>query len=406
MRLIQAKVRCVEGVVDSGWLVPGRQSTVIYGPVGSGKRHFLKALEALNPVYDITFENPFVNHPEVWQQGKYKRRVFPERKTAVLMVFSAQPNLVRELDSIDPALIETDRIEVGRRLDLSRWITFVEISASTRWSEIADQMKTLRERLQHSGKGVELLSQADFIDMLATSDRVKGEVAVTCVNWLNSVADVLTEDDRSLLDVCIQKTQRAERFITARQKVEEWLPPTIAVHKEQSIRAHYPFSLLEKVDTGCDPVVSLMRKIFHSYRLGSKRGRERFCSTLKEPYVDIKSLLVAGIILPELVVNENGFTLTGYTPDSILAKRVQLMGLVALLSTVCYGRPPLLLIDQLDEGMDDETADTFIGWLQDFSGYCQIILATGSRRVALRPGWQAVKRIGPEGLTESGIISE
>lgn len=406
MRLIQAKVRCVEGVTDTGWVVPGRQTTVIYGPTGSGKSFLLKALQALNPVYEIDFEKPFSNHPRVWQQGKYSRRVIPEKKTAVFMVFSAQPNLVRELDNIDPALIETDRIEVGRRLDYSRWITFVEISASTRWCEIADMMKTVRSHLQQSGQGAALAQKAEFVDSLAKTDRVKGEVARECTHWLNAISDYLSEEDGPLFDKCMQRVGRAQRFGIARKRVEEWLPPTIAVSRELIIRDDYPFSLFEIQSPGSDPIIDLLHRMFHSYSLSSSTHRDEFMTRFHDSVAEIELFIPKEIKLPKLLIDNNSFTFSGNVSEDIFEKRVQHLGLISVFSNLCCGRRPLLLIDQLDDEMNSESIEKFISWLQTFGEYSQLIFATGNSELVSSPGWQAVSEIGPGGLLESGLIEK
>ncbi len=405
MRLIQAKVRCVEGVEDSGWIVPGRQTTVIYGPQGSGKKHLLQALQALNPIYDIQSENPFINHPEVWRQGEHAKRVFPEKKTAVFMIFSAEPDLVLNLNSIDPALIETDRIEVGRRLDRSRWITFVEISASSRWSEISARIKTLRDRLKQSAEGRKLCLKSDFIDTLMETDRLKGDVAVMCFNWLKSIEPYLAEEDISLLNTCMQITGRAHRFAAARVEVERWLPPTIVVQREYAIQNEYPFSLFQKNDTGFDPVVDLLRRLYNEYRLKISTNNALLSENLHKYGTEISSIMPEGIVLPELVLDRAGFRITGYSQENILEQRVQLIALIALLAIVDYGRRPLLLLDQLDEGMDEKSAGIFINWLQEFGRLNQLILTTGSSQTMSRSGWQAVYTIGPRGLMENGIFA-
>ena len=76
-------------------------------------------------------------------QNGHTRRINPAKRTIALAVFNATPDLVQELSSIGDWFYETDRIEVGRRFDYSRWINFVELASSTRWSEISSDIEDL-----------------------------------------------------------------------------------------------------------------------------------------------------------------------------------------------------------------------------------------------------------------------
>ncbi len=406
MRLIQTKVRCVEGVRDTEWFVPGRESTVIFGAGGSGKRHLLLAMEALNPLYEIGVESPFARHPEVWLQGNYTRRVVPEKKTAVFMVFSSEAALVRELDNIDPALIETNRIEVGRRLDYSRWITFVEISASSRWSEIVEQMQKLRTLATSINNLHRSVSRTDFFETLVGSDRIKGNIADDCRQWLNSISSCLPVEEKALVDHCLQVVDRADRFRLAREKVEQWLPRTIYLtpHDQQPLDAD---SATSDVQTGFDPVPFLISSLSQKYMLGSGNTpvSAEMSTAVEAARASLQPFMVPGIEVPHVRHDGEKVVIEQRPARNAFEERLFRVVTVCLLTQLCYERKPLLLLDGYDRGLSVAETLQMISWLQQLGRYCQLILTTEREMVAGAHGWQAIKLVGSGGLVTDPLFS-
>lgn len=411
MRLIQAKVRCVEGVRDTGWIVPGKETTVICGPSGSGKSHLMRALETLNPLYDVVGSKPFANHPKEWQQGNHTRRVIPEKKTAVFMVFSAEPDLVRELDLIDPVLIETDRIEVGRRLDYTRWITFVEIAASARWSEIAESMMTLSKvlplRVSDTRRLTELQEGWAFLETLRKTDRVKDQTAVTCNTWLNELLPFLHGEELEIANSCLFKSLRAQRFITARKKVDEWLPPVIMVNRSMSLKRQYTFSELYSGKEQTDPIVLLLQRILRTYsRKNSGTGTLKgFNDVVLELNSNLEARVPVDVSQLQIRFGEDSVELTKLEAADTYAGRIQVIMLVSVLAELLSGRGALLLLDQIVDDLEEEIRVEMICLLQKIGRNCQMILTTSKADVASADGWQTVKKIGSGGLAVQGMNS-
>lgn len=405
MRLIQAKVRCVEGVRDSGWFVPGRESTLILSPVGKDIGYLFEALQALNPPYLIGEQKPFRSHPKTWRQGPHGRKVIPEKKTAVIMVFSAVPELVRELSEFDESLFETDRIEVGRRLDYSRWVTFVEISASGRWSDVKDDFLQLRALV----KSPDDLRQSAFFDDLLETDRLKGALAEKCRNWLNwlqdNVAD-LAGDQLGAYKRCLQVVNQAERFNRARRHVETWLPPTLAV-RSGLLRDG---SGLWNFDAPKGPAGCMLQKLNND----RDRNSEEWQLGLRESMAENMKLLNAEKAFmdlperPELIVEEGQLHIAGLEAESRLRSLQKYLYLTCLLSLQIYQKKPLLLLDfsgcELDQYENE--IPLLVRWLMQLGRSCQVIVGADSEIMTGEQGWQSVLRAGAGGLEESMLIND
>lgn len=402
MRLIQAKARCVEGVRDSGWFVPGRHTTVIHDPEGASVPFLFEALQTLNPPYPITECKPFSSHPQSWRQGSYDRKVIPGKKTAVIMVFSAVPDLVRELSEIDESLFETDRIEVGRRLDYSRWITFVEISASGRWSDIKSDFQQLRKLMRTPEGQVDDSAFNDLLD----SNRLKGELADRCRNWLVRIKDLVPElggEELLVHQRCLRQVNLAERFNQARRRVEKWLPPTLVVPchhfgsetvSEQLEAASGPAAfLLDRLQDTCSegPDSRLSLEQDQAKTLRELEGEEAFRDLLARPRLEF---------------HRERISITGLEADSALLLLKKHIYLLCLLSLLVQGRKPLLLLDLPHRAVCQMDVGTLLDWLQQLGKSCQVIIGTDSAELANGQGWQSVFRVGEEGLGEHMLSKE
>lgn len=393
MRLIQAKARCVEGVRDSGWFVPGREATVIYAPERGSVAHLFQALQAVNPPYALTDRKPFLSHPQSWRQGAYVRKVVPEKKTAVIMVFSAVPELVRELAEVDESLFETDRIEVGRRLDYSRWITFVELSASGRWIDVKEDFRLLRSLAEDAA----CQEQASFLDELRDTDRLRGELAEKCRNWLSRLHHRIATQDAGYLGryrQCLDVVNLAQRMDHARRHVEQWLPPTIAVDCGQGGGMTDPLA----ADAVPNPVGELLHRLQVAH---GGMAKEILAATI--PLLHAEPVFAELAERPQLVVEHDRLRIDGLEAGSRLLLVQKHLYLLSLLSQMVYGRWPLLLIDLTESGLDRKAGVRLVAWLQQLGKSCQVIVGTDNEGVALEKGWQAVLQVGAGGLVHSGL---
>ena len=225
MQLFRCKVAGHFILQNSDWFTIHEKMTTITAPTGSGKSTLLKALRSINPLFCHPDPAPFAAFPHSAGHGRHIRKVIPAKKTAVIAVFICDNALRHTLTAIDPIFINTDRIEVGRRLDNSRWLTYVEISGSSRWSNLAPELEKLRRKFPASTGDHRLAGMWQKCEMLAPTDRIKGALATE----LNELLDYLAirardEDDHALLQQARFIVNRASRFMKARQATTETLP--------------------------------------------------------------------------------------------------------------------------------------------------------------------------------------
>ncbi|WP_163337161.1 hypothetical protein [Desulfopila sp. IMCC35008] len=352
MQLLQAKVRCLKEVEDSGWFKPGRKITLLTGPRKGVISQILKGLEALNPLYEIERINPFADHPQTWQQGYYRRQVVREKKTAVTAVFSSNPELVKALSLLDESLIETDRIEMGRRLDYSRWVSFVEISASARWSDISDRIRVLRGELNDNVGSASSTSDA-FIESCRQADRIKGPLARKCREWLVRHSQQWTGEHYNLFRECIHEVNLHERFKLANRFVKEYLPPIVYIGPELLLRKVYKYADLADADqSGKDPIVLLLNRIYKRFHLvqPTREILDRLNSRIQE----IASREIYRMSGMMLMFEEESFS-HGYSTKvkSPLDNRLMYIRLVCFLAEILWSRPPVLLLDGYDKELPD-----------------------------------------------------
>lgn len=405
MRLIQAKVRCADGIHDSGWFVPGKETTLIFGPVGSGITDLLQALQWLNPIYEKypnQREYPFLNHPSVWRQGAHVRMLLPEKKTAIFMVFSAEAQHALELEKITPELLEIDRVEVGRRLDYSRWMTFVEISASSRWSEIESAVFTLQSNLPEADL------QSDFLFNRKPTDRLKGSLADQCRHWLEAITPYVPPEKTDLLQHCLYIVNRNMRFKKAQKKVDGWLPRTVYLHPDFPIKSFYTFSEISKVylsssNTSSGPVEKLLGKLCEDCKLID--GKEHEWQKLQERVSLLsQDLRDQGLIVPEIIVSAGGIQLSGCEPLSSFDQRILLMSATCILSELGYGVTPLLLLDRFDSGLTSSDELRLVQFIQNISQRYQLIISTSNKGLRDAGGWQSLLTVGHTGLAGGPLL--
>jgi hypothetical protein len=208
---------------DSSWLKAGRGVNILRAENSEYGTALLQMLQTINPPYNLEQINPFVDFPLHTFKQPHSRKIILSKKTVALAIFVASPQLVKELAALDPALYDTDRIELGRRRDYSRWINFIELSGSTRWSEIASTVSSLLPLVRPNTENVVVSLQA-AMDTLRGSDRIKGEIATQIKVQLQKLRTILPEEYRSRLDPCFHAIDRSQHFIQAKKVVAARLP--------------------------------------------------------------------------------------------------------------------------------------------------------------------------------------
>jgi hypothetical protein len=223
MKLIQARIRGIGALTESRWFELSPHLNLFWFPQQQYGGNFLRILQTINPPYAIETVKPFADFPAYIKQDGQTKRVHPSKRTVALAVFSATPALVKELAAISPVLYETDRIEVGRRLDYSRWINFVELAASTRWSEISDNIRILLDEAQRFAPE-RRHPLADIIRGLKPTDRIKDTLQGLLAHWLDDLPPELWHSSRQRIETTRAAVLRADHFQSARDNIRSRLP--------------------------------------------------------------------------------------------------------------------------------------------------------------------------------------
>ncbi|EKD35387.1 MAG: hypothetical protein ACD_75C01933G0003 [uncultured bacterium] len=223
MKVIQARIRGLGPTIESKWFDLSPHLNLFHYHDDLGRAAFLRTLATINPPSSCRSAKTFADFPLFIDQQGHTRRIRPEKRTVALAIFNATPDLVKELAAIDQHLYETDRIEVGRRLDCSRWINFVEIASSTRWSEISSDIKHLID-LTEKNTPNRTGPFATLVNSLKASDRIKDGLDYRLAGWLTSLPDTISAGSPQLIETMLDAVRRAEHFHRARSIVERRLP--------------------------------------------------------------------------------------------------------------------------------------------------------------------------------------
>ncbi len=225
MKLIKARIRGTGKLRESQWFEVGPHLNLFQFPGEQGfenGRNFLQILQSINPTYAIRSRKPFSDLPTHTDQNGHTRRINPAKKTIALAVFSATPKLVRELTPLGEWFYETDRIEVGRRFDYSRWINFVELASSTRWSEISNDIGMLFS--DSCRLNPDSTPPPGDPDGLKPADRIIDQMQENLMQWLQKLPPELQQSSRELIEKTNTAVMRAAHFQTARNVVRSRLP--------------------------------------------------------------------------------------------------------------------------------------------------------------------------------------
>ena len=374
MQLLQAKIRCLQRIPDSGWFGLGPGLTLVQGSDKRIVSTLLRSLETLNPLYDCETTAPLERALDAWEQGAYLRKVMPAKKTAVFTIFAADPELVKALSLLEDSLIQTDRIEVGRRLDYSRWISFIELSASARWSDIAEAMQRLRADIDRVERAA-AIGEESFIDAAKPSHRIKDELGQHCREWLLKYESRWTGSAADLFTHCLDRVNVPERFKLARRFVAEYLPPIICLNPDVELRNMYTLPELQSAAASQNPVINLMRRLCERCELVS--GNEAGFIHVNEKLIEAATLLGLEEFADTLTVDRQGFHLDFYenVEENKLTKRTRLLWIVALLTQVLWQQFPILLLESYDKDLSGTERIRLLEYCERFTEFMQIVLS-------------------------------
>ena len=369
MKLIKARTRGLDTLTESRWFDLNPHLNLFQFPEQLHGRHFLRILQTINPAYAIESIKPFADLPEYTKQNGHTRHVHPAKRTVALAVFSATPGLVRDLAAISPLLYETDRIEVGRRLDYSRWINFVELASSTRWSEISTDMQTLLDAANQLAPD---RSQpiSDIIDSLKPSDRIKDNLKDQLTHWLEDLPPDLWESSRERIETTLTAVRRADHFHTARTLVRSRMPLFVVIGSVGSSVESFTGKSKTGLELDSASLQHLLQLISERADALGEQSKSHERAFLKELNDQIGTLQPVSMMMrldrsstgELLLVNEKP---TAEATDGPLFSLRQMQAkacLAVALSRIAYKTEAILLFDEPERGFPE----TLHGELADF----------------------------------------
>lgn len=250
-------------VIDGPWLEVGKTITFFQLPEDFNSRGFLHTLQSINPPESLIDSGIFQNYPPIIRQGKYQKRVRSEKRTVAFGIFIAQPDFVGELGSITPHLYEADRVEVGRRLNYSRWVNFIEIASSTRWSEVDEQIIDLIEKYPSS---LNANLRAEIIRLKKT-DRITDSLMELLARWLQWLKLEASHELSDQLEELIIVVNRQNDFRAAKKLVRERLPYFCFIEKRDGFQEVSNLLLSEKQRRNSTSILLIDE---HSFQLTPK----------------------------------------------------------------------------------------------------------------------------------------
>ena len=333
MQLLKFRIIGHQSSRQSAWIDVGEGMNILAPSTIHQAQGLLKSLQTINPPYDFHQVDPFADFPAYTQTDSYTRKIIPAKKTAAIAIYAATPALVQALAAIDPLYFESDRVEVGRRRDHSRWMNFVELPASARWSEIDEILRPLllhlapeagpwRDRFQE-------MSQS-----WRDTDRLRGERAHRLSIHLQGLQALLPPQYHDQLNRCRRRVDLAAHFLQAKKVVATWLPIFYALPSTSWARS---FS---------DSLAFLVHRL--GERFQDKPTLERAIARLNRQWfaskAGIRLEMEAESGVPVIVVDKIAELYDGIGPmtEGVLASVMQ--G-IALLHQVVYGCNPIFLLD-------------------------------------------------------------
>lgn len=224
MQLLKARLNGVGSLAQSDWFDLSPGLNLIHISDGRVREAFLRQLAAINPLPAFSCAEAFGDVPATLSERGYPRRLNPSKRTAALAVFAADPSLIVELGKIEAILDGVDRIEVGRRLDGSRWLNFVEIPSACRWREIDADVALLLEVLRQHHPAMRQLG-IGITAGIAPSQRIKDNLEKDLAGWLSRVlAENAPVEIRPLAERVFREVTRISRVAVAKRLVEQRLP--------------------------------------------------------------------------------------------------------------------------------------------------------------------------------------
>lgn len=208
---------------DLGWISVGRGLTLFSIRHSLPALNLLLHLQAISPPYRLDAVRPLDAPLALAREQNAGFALTPSKKTAVLAIYAASRVLVRQLAQLDSLFYETDRIEFGLRFDYHQWISFVEMAASFRWSELEPSLDQLLGQL---GQGSEerVAALRGIMGALSGAERVKGELATALRAEVSALESLVPESQQLMLREILAAINRPGLFRQAKEIAAKHLP--------------------------------------------------------------------------------------------------------------------------------------------------------------------------------------
>lgn len=378
MKLIQARVRGLGTLMESRWFDLNPHLNIFHFPERKYGINFLRILQTINPPYVIKSLEPFSDFPKYTDQNGHTKRLNPAKRTVALAVFNATPSLVKELADVDELLYETDRIEVGRRLDYSRWINFVELASSTRWSEISDDIQTLLNQTQHLASD-QTNHVSDIINNLKPTDRIKDALQNQLVKWLQNLPPEIQKHSAQLIETTTTAVLRAEHFHAARNIVRNRLPLFVELDCPNPASDTLQQTLIDPSQDAASPqhLLHLISRRAESFGKKSSREEQIFFNELNEQLEALQfadmSLRIDRTATGDVQLKGDNLHYDGDEPLSSLRQMQAKACLAIAFSRTAYKTEPILLFTGPNRSLPDNLQSKLADFIIKISATCQCL---------------------------------
>jgi hypothetical protein len=381
MNLVRMKIRGLGTTPETHWFSLGSGLNLFHIPDAAAGIAFIKAIQSVNPPYHCQTRQPFSDLPTTITYKEHTRVIRPPKRTIAIGVFSSSPQLVGELAGTSPLFYETDRIEVGRRLDYSRWLNFVELASSTRWSEVSDDIKKL---LLTMGNNTDTIDNPGcLIKRLLPTDRIRDHVMDELLNWLTGVTDKIPENHRPEVHAWIEKVKRAHYFSAARKIVKNRLPFFFIIEAKQRPFTELKIEYSDVPDESGGSPLQFLVNLLHE-----KRSKSETVSGQSHILLEKINQKLEGLEIEQrLSISSNQSTYTlGRHPESGETQNSNQVGstslerlclFVIVASRVMTGSNPVLLFHVNGDTSSDQQGQEFEAMIPRISNYCQCLCVTG-----------------------------
>lgn len=362
MKIIRARIRGLGDTMETAWFDLSPRLNLLLISEEKARSAFLQALETVNPLLPCEKTRPFADFPLVSRRQGYNRRIFPEKRTVALAIFNTSPDLVAELAAVSPHLYETDRIEVGRRLDYSRWLNFVEIASSTRWGEIAGEMAQLSELTRRNAPEA-AANPTTLTQALQHSDRIKNGLARELADWLQALPAGIRESERQRIDRLTAAINRASDFQRARRLIAERLPLLIAP------------------DDALAPILDRINGRVEELGGPSAASSRYFCEDINRHLKENRTFTSLSL---RLDLRESGVSLTTRPllapadPESALSALQATVSLALAFSRITRRAEPILLFDCPERHLPGQLHRQLADFILSLAEFCQCCHASAT----------------------------